>query len=461
MKDLDLGKENIKKLLLTFCIPCVISMLINSVYNIVDQIFIGKGVGTFGNGATNVIFPLVLIFNGVAGLIGNGAAAGLSLKLGADQKDKAAKSVGQAITVTIITAIVLAIVSFILLPDIVMLFGCTENVYSYAIDYGRIIILGAPFMIFYSALANIIRADGSPRYSMNMLLIGAVINLVLDPVLIFGFHMGVKGGALATVIGQVVTAVMAAAYIRKFKSIRLTGEQFKIDSDIWNTLALGLSSFITQATVLVLFVFMNNVLTKFGAASKFGADIPLALYGVLQKINTLFISTVLGITIGAQPIIGYNYGAKKYSRVSECLKMIIVVNMIVGLLFNAMFFFFPRQLAGMFITAEDADYELFMEFAVLMCHSFLMVIALNALEMTCSTAIQALGKVKKATVLALLRQVLLLIPISLILAIPMKKGIYGILYAGAVSDSICFFISIALISTEFVLLKKQRVSIPS
>ncbi len=456
MKTLDLGKENIKKLLVTFCIPCVISMLINSVYNIVDQIFIGKGVGTYGNGATNVIFPLVLIFNGVAGLIGNGAAAGLSLKLGAGKKDDATKSVGQAITVTILTAIVLAIISYLFLPNIIMLFGCTENVYEYAIEYGRIIIIGAPFMIFYSALSNIIRADGSPKYSMNMLLIGAVINLVLDPIFIFVLNMGVKGGALATVIGQVVTAFIAAAYIKKFKSIDLDRQSFKLDSDVWSTIALGLSSFITQVTVLVLFVFMNNVLTKFGAASKFGADIPLALYGVMQKINTLFISTVLGITIGAQPIIGYNYGAKNYKRVSECLKIVISINMMVGVVFNAMFFFFPRQLAGMFISAGDANYELFMEFATLMCHSFLLVIALNALEITCSTSIQSLGKVKKATILALLRQVVLLIPISLILAIPFRKGIYGILYAGAISDSICFVIAIILIGSEFALLKKQE-----
>ncbi len=456
MNQLDLGKDNIKKLLLTFCIPCVISMLINSVYNIVDQIFIGKGVGTYGNGATNVIFPLVLIFNGVAGLIGNGAAAGVSLRLGEGRKEEAAKSVGQAIVMTVVFSVVLAAIAFAFLPVIVVMFGCTENIYQYAIDYGRIIILGAPFMIFYSALSNIIRADGSPQYSMNMLLIGAVINLVLDPVFIFGFHMGVRGGAWATVIGQVVTAVIAALYIRKFKSIDLTKDAFTLDSNVWKTLALGLSSFITQATVLVLFVFMNNVMTKFGAASKFGADIPLAVYGVMSKINTLFISTVLGITIGAQPIIGYNYGARQYKRVREILGMIITVNMIIGILFNAMFFFGSRQLAGMFITPGDASYDKFMEFAALMCHSFLLVMGLNALEMTCSTAIQALGKVQKATVLAFLRQIVLLIPISLILAIPMKKGIYGVLYAGAISDSICFVVAIFLIGSEFASLKKNE-----
>ncbi len=456
MKPLDLGKEKISKLLLTFCIPCVISMLINSIYNIVDQIFIGKGVGTLGNAATNVIFPLVILFNGVAGLVGNGAAASMSLRLGENKKEAAAKSVGQAITATVIASIVLALLSYIFLPTIVMLFGCTENVYPYAIEYGRIIIIGAPFMIFFSALSNIIRADGAPQYSMMMLIVGAIINLILDPLFIFGFHMGVRGGALATIIGQIVSAIIAFSYIRRMKSVKLTGKDYKLDAQVMTPLSLGLSSFITQATVLVLFVYMNNVMTRFGAQSKFGADIPLSVYGVLSKINSLFISTVLGITIGAQPILGFNYGAGKKERVKETLKTIITVNLCVGVVFNILFFFFPRQIAGLFISPSDQSYETFMEFAVLMCRSFLLVIALNALEMTGSVAIQSLGKVKKATALAFIRQIILLIPISLFLAVGMKKGIYGVLYAGVISDSICFVVAIFLIGSEFVLLSRKE-----
>ena len=249
MKSLDLGKEKINKLLISFSIPCVISMLINSIYNIVDQIFIGKGVGTLGNAATNVIFPLIIICNATASLIGNGAAANLSLKLGEGKKDEASKSIGQSIILTALASIVLSIISFIFLPKLVYLFGCTDNVYNYALDYGRIIVLGAPFMITYSALSNIIRADGSPKYSMIMLIVGAIINIILDPIFIFGFNMGVKGGALATVIGQVISFVIAIIYVKNVKSVKLSKESFKLDRNALKILSLGLSSFITQGTV--------------------------------------------------------------------------------------------------------------------------------------------------------------------------------------------------------------------
>lgn len=449
MKSLDLGKEKINKLLLAFSLPCVISMLINSIYNIVDQIFIGKGVGTYGNGATNVIFPLLIIFGAFSGLIGNGAAANLSLRLGEGKKDEASKCVGQSITMTFIVAIILSFIAYIALPKLVYLFGCTENIYKYAVDYGRIIILGSPFSIIYSALSNIIRADGSPQYSMKMLISGAIINLILDPIFIFTFDMGVKGGALATVIGQFISFIIALLYLRKFKSIKITKESLKLDKSIFKTMSLGLSSFITQGTVLVLFVFMNNMMTKFGAVSKFGADIPLSVYGVMSKVNSIFISTVLGISIGAQPIVGFNYGAGNELRVKETIKKVIITNFTVGLLINIVFVLFPRQIANVFIDSGDANYALFMEFAVLMCHSFLAVVCLNAFEMTGSILIQALGKVKKATALSFIRQIILLIPISILLSSVFEKGIYGLLYAGCVSDILCFIISIFIIGSEY------------
>ena len=341
MKELNLGKEKISKLILAFSLPCVISMLINSIYNIVDQIFIGKGVGTLGNASTNVIFPLIIIFNATAGLIGNGASANMSLKLGEGKKEEASKSIAQAIILTLIASIILFAISYIFLPQLVYMFGCTKNVYQYAIDYGRIIIIGAPFMITYSALSNIIRADGSPKYSMIMLVIGAIINIILDPIFIFIFDMGVKGGAIATVIGQVVSFVIALLYLKRIKSVKLTKNDFKLDKNIFRILSLGLSSFITQCTILVLFVFMNNIMTKYGAETKFGADIPLSVYGVISKINSLFISTVLGVSIGAQPIIGFNYGSGNELRVKETLKKVLQVNFIVGIIFNILFVLFP------------------------------------------------------------------------------------------------------------------------
>lgn len=458
MKELNLGKDKINKLILSFSIPCVISMLINSIYNIVDQIFIGKGVGTLGNAATNVIFPLIIIFNAVAGFIGNGAAANLSLKLGEKNKKAAAKSIGQAVSLTIILSIVISGIAYIFLPQLVYLFGCTESVYKYAVDYGRIIVIGAPFMLIYSSFSSIIRADGSPKYSMIMLVIGAIINIILDPIFIFGFDMGVKGGALATIIGQIVSFVIAIIYLFKIKSVKLTKNDFKLDKDVFRILALGISSFITQATILVLFIFMNNILTKLGANTKFGADIPLSVYGVISKINSLYISTVLGISIGSQPIIGFNYGAGNKFRVKETIRKVLIINFIIGIIFNLLFVLFPKQITGIFISSNDVSYNLFMEFAVLMCHSFLLVISLNALEMTTSIVIQSLGNVVKSTAVTFIRQIILLIPISLILAFVFNKGIYGVLYAGCIADVLCFIITIFIIKSEYKKLGKEVIN---
>ena len=449
MKSLNLEKDSINRLIIAYSIPCVISMLINSVYNIVDQIFIGKGVGTLGNAATNVIFPLVIMFNATAGLIGNGASANLSLRLGEKNHKEASQSIGNAITLTLIISIILAVLAFVFLPQLVYLFGCTESVYQYAVDYGRIIIIGAPFMIFYSSLSSIIRADGSPAYSMLMLIIGAIINIILDPIFIFYFDMGVKGGALATIIGQIVSFIIAVCYIRKIKSVKLTKENYKPSKSSLKIMALGLSSFITQSIILILFVFMNNVMRYFGGLSKFGSDIPLSAYGVVSKINSLFISTVLGTSIGAQPIIGFNYGAGNPKRVKETIKKVLLTNFIVGLFFNLLFILFPRQIAGIFISSSDENYALFMEFAVLMCHSFLLLSSLNALEMTTSISIQSLGKVKKSTLVTFIRQILLFIPIALILSFIFDKGIYGILYAGVIADVLCFIITIFILRSEY------------
>lgn len=449
MKKIDLGKDNINKLLLSFSIPCVISMLINSIYNIVDQIFIGKGVGTLGNAATNVIFPLVIIFNAVAGLIGNGAAANLSLKLGEGKKEEGGKIIGTSFILSILVSIILSILSYLFLSQLVYAFGCTEKVYQYAIDYGKIIIIGAPFMMTYSTLAQIIRADGSPKYSMILLVVGAILNIILDPIFIFSFNMGVKGGAIATVIGQLVSFLMAVLYLKKLKSVTIKKESFKLDKSIFRTLGLGLSSFITQMTVLTLFIFMNNMMTKYGAHTKYGSDIPLSVYGVISKLNSLYISTILGISIGAQPIIGFNYGAQKYDRVRETLKKVLMVNLMVGLTFNIIFYCFPKELVSIFISTKDPSYKLFIEFAILICHSFLMLIGLNFLEMTTSIVVQSLGNVKKATTVSFIRQIILFIPIACFLCITLNKGIKGVLQAGPIADGITFIIAIFIIASEY------------
>ena len=457
MKKNDLATEKINKLIISFAIPCVISMIINSIYNIVDQIFIGKGVGTLGNAATNVIFPLIILASAIAGLIGNGAAANFSLRLGEGNKDSAKKSVGEAITLSFIISLIFTLISFILLPKLLYFFGCTENVYNYAYNYGKIILIGMPFMIVYSVFSNIIRADGSPKYSMVMLILGAIINIILDPVFIFGFNLGVKGGAIATVIGQIVSFIIAIIYLKKFKTIKLEHDDFKISKNILKILSLGLSSFITQLTILVLFVFMNNIMTKFGAKSVYGADIPLSVYGVLSKINSIYVSIILGVSIGVQPIIGFNFGAGNINRVKEVLKKVIILNFLIGIIFNIILYCFPKEIVSIFITSSDANYDLFMEFAVLMCKTFFMVCALNAVEMTTSIVIQSLGHVKKATAVSFIRQIILLIPISLLLCITFNKGIYGVLDAGRISDSITFVIALVIYISEYKGLSKIKV----
>lgn len=444
MKKLDLGKENITKLLLMFAIPCVISMLINSIYNIVDQIFIGQGVGLLGNGATNVIFPLVLLFGAIAGLLGNGCAANISLRLGEGKKEEASKSVGSTITATILFSIIISVIIFIFLPQIINFFGCTPNVYKYALSYGRIIVIGAPALIIYTALSSIIRADGSPQYSMFFLVIGAIINVILDAIFILGFKWGVEGGALATIIGQYISTVIALLYLRKFKNFDLKLKDYKINKSIIKVMLYGLSSFVTQITVLVLFVFMNNMLTKYGAMTKFGEDIPLSAYGIMSKINSLMISAILGIAIGAQPIIGFNYGAGNKERVKEALKKIYFINLIIGIIFNLLYLLFPKQLVSIF---GSGDNPLYIEFSIKLFRTFLMINFINAFEMTTSIVVQSLGNAKKAAACTFIRQIILFIPLAILLS--NIFGLNGILYAGPIADSLCFIIVLLIFLSEY------------
>ena len=456
MKKIDLGKDNINKLLLSFSIPCIISMLINSVYNIVDQIFIGKGVGTLGNAATNVIFPLIILCSATASLIGNGAAANLSLRLGEGDKKKASNGVGTSIFMLFVSSITLLILGQLLLPILVKVFGCTDNVYNYAISYGRVILMGIPFMIIYSGLSPIIRADGSPKHSMLLLVVGAIINLILDPIFIFGFNMGVQGGALATILGQAVSFVIAILYIRKLKSVSVSKSDVKLNSETTKVLALGISSFITQMTVLAVFVVMNNLMTKYGATSKYGADIPLSVYGVLSKINSIYISTILGIAIGAQPIIGFNYGAHKYDRVKEVLRKVVTIGLIAGITYNVLLLLFPRAVASLFIMKDDPSYDLFMEFAVKFARTFFIIVGINSFEMSTSISVQSLGNVKKATILSFTRQIILFIPLSIILCHVM--GVEGALVAEPIADILCFILAISIFLSEYKKLSNTTIN---
>ena len=455
MRRIDLGKDDINKLLFSFSLPCIISMLINSIYNIVDQIFIGQGVGTLGNAATNVIFPIIILCSATASLIGNGTAANLSLRLGEGDKESAARGVGTSLFLLFTSSIILLVLGQALLPILVKLFGCTPNVYNYAISYGRIILLGVPFMIMYSGLSSIIRADGSPKYSMSFLVMGAIINLILDPIFIFGFKMGVQGGALATIIGQAVSFIIAISYIRKIKSVKVTKKDIRINSETTKVLGLGLSSFVTQMTVLAVFVVMNNLMTKYGEASKYGADIPLSVYGVLSKINSIYISSILGVAVGAQPIIGFNYGAHNYDRVKETMKKVVMIGFTVGIIYNILIFTFPDIIASLFIKKNDPSYDLFIEFAVKFARIFFVIVGINSFEMSTSISVQSLGNVKKAALLSFSRQIILFIPLAIILCHIM--GINGALIAEPIADILCFILANYIFISEYKKLSANSV----
>ena len=284
-----LGKEKIGKLIKKFSIPCIISLLVNSLYNIVDQIFIGRGVGYLGNGATNVVFPIVIIGLAFSLMLGDGTSAYLSLKLGEKKKEEAKKGVGNGIILSVIVSVIFCAITLIFLSQLLNLFGCTDNLREYAITYGRIIAIGLPFSMIGTTLNSIIRADGTPKYAMFSMVLGAILNIILDPIFIFKFNRGVSGAAEATIISQFITFILNIFYIKKFKSITIKLQDFKMK---FNTLkrvtSLGISSF--------------------------GSEIPITVLGIVMKISQILNSIIIGISAGSQPIFGYNYGAKKFDR---------------------------------------------------------------------------------------------------------------------------------------------------
>ena len=362
MKQLDLGTEKIGKLLRTFAIPCIISLVVNALYNIVDQIFIGWGVGYLGNGATNVIFPITVICMAFALMFGDGASAYLSLKLGEKKKKDAEKGVCNAIIAAVVISIVLCAIILIFLPNLVTVFGGTDALKQYALDYGYVIAIGIPFMMIGTTLNSIIRADGSPKYAMISMIVGAILNIILDPIMIFVLGLGVKGAALATIISQFVNFLINIIYLKKFKSIKITKESFKPSFKVIRTIAmLGISSFITQMAVVIVVTVQNTLYNTYGVNSKFGAEIPITVHGIVMKINMILTSIIIGISAGSQPIVGFNYGAKKYDRVKKTLKMVLILSVTVSLISFILFQTIPETLIGIFGSGD----EVYNEFACL------------------------------------------------------------------------------------------------
>lgn len=438
-----LGTEKIIKLIRKFAIPSIISLVVNSLYNIVDQIFIGWGVGYLGNGATNIIFPLTVICLAFALMFGDGASSYLSLKLGEKKKKEASKGVGNTIIVSIIISVVFCIISLIFMPQILNIFGCTDALRDYAMKYGYIIAIGLPFTMIGVTLNSIIRADGSPSYAMTSMIAGAILNIILDPIFIFVFNMGVEGAAIATVISQILTFIINVLYLRKVKTINLSKEDFKIKLNIITKIALlGVSSFITQTSIVVVIAVQNNLLKKYGATSEFGTEIPITVLGIVMKINQILNSIIIGISVGTQPIIGYNYGAGKFDRVKKTLKVGLCINIIVGIIAFILFQTIPDKLISIFGSGDSS----YMEFACLTFRIYLLLCVCNGVQISSGIFFQAIGKSIKSAVLSLSRQIAILIPAFFILG--NIFGLKGILYAGPFADGIAFIIAVILLIFE-------------
>lgn len=444
-----LGTQPIGRLMARFAVPCIISLVVNALYNIVDQIFIGWGVGYLGNGATNVVFPLTVIALAFALLIGDGGAAWFSLKLGAGERDKAQKGVANALTLLIIAGVAIFALTSILLRPLCQLFGATEVIMPYALEYGGIITIGLPFVIIGTGLNSIIRADGSPKYAMFSMILGAVINTILDPVFIFVFDMGVQGAAIATVIGQVASFAVSVAYLPRFKNLRITRKDMRLNRrTTGRVLSLGVSSFINQAAITVVMGVTNNMLIYYGAQSVYGAEIPLTALGIVMKVNQIMIAVLIGIATGAQPIIGYNYGAGNRARVMKTYKIAVIAASAFSVACFLCFTLLPEQIVLLFGSGE----ALYMEFAVKCFRIFLCLCAFTGFQKVSAIFLQSIGRPVQSAAISLARQVICLVPAAIIL--PLFLGVEGVLWAGPLADGLALVLTVVIMIVELRRLKK-------
>lgn len=445
-----LGTDPILSLLKKFSVPTALTLMVNYLYNIVDQIFVGQSVGIEGIAATNVAFPFSTICVSVALLIGDGCAANTSLSLGRGEKDYADRGFGNSFLLLILFSLFILIFGNIFLEQLVTLFGATETVFESSMIYSRIILLGLPFMIINVSFTAIIRADGNPKYTMKCMMTGALINVILDPVFIFGFNMGVKGAAIATILGQFIAGFLCLAYIPKFKSITFKKAYMKLSGKVCKTiLSLGISSFFTQIATAALQIIMNNLMKIHGAATIYGSDIALSCYGMMMKIYQIAHAMLVGLSSGTQPINGFNYGAKQYDRVKTTYKYAFIFSFIISTGWFIVYMVFPSQIAYLFVN----DSPMYQEFAKVCFRSYMLVFFIYGMPMVTSSFFQAIGKPSKALLLSLSRQAFFLIPLSLILS--SKFGLKGALFSAPIADTLTFIVALSLIIYEFKLWKKN------
>lgn len=439
-----LETEPIGRLIRRYSIPTALTLMVNYLYNIVDQIFVGQGVGVTGMAATNVAFPLTIVTIALALMIGDGCAANMSLCLGRRQQEEADRTASHTVTLLVAAGVFLAVAGSLFARQIVLLFGATETAFQASLDYTRIIVWGLPFLLFSSALTAIIRADGNPKYTMKCMILGAVINTVLDPVFIFGLHMGVGGAAIATVIGQVAAGGLCLVYLRRLQSVRirrawlrptaaLTGRIFK----------LGIPSFLTQIMTAAVQVTMNNLMTRYGAQTAYGGDVALSVYGMVMKVYQIAHAMFVGVSSATQPINGYNFGANHYARVQKTFHIASLIAVGISVVWFLIFMVFPRQIASCFVS----DNALYLDCAQHCFRLYMLAFFLYGLHMTSASFFQGIGRPGKSLLIPLARQGCFLIPLALLLS--RSFGLDGALLAAPIADALAFLLCLLLARWEF------------
>lgn len=446
-----LGTERIGKLMRQYAIPCIISLLVGALYNIVDQIFIANAsyLGSYGNAANTVVFPLTVVALAIAVMVGDGCCAFVSMALGRKESNKAKRSVGNAVVLTVAGSVILTALYLIFANQIIAMFGGTvnEETFRHSQEYFFYITLGIPFYMFGQAMNPVIRADGNPKFAMASTLAGAVINIILDPIFIFCFKWGMMDAAVATVIGQVVTAILAVWYIVHMKTVKPSRKDFALQWNICGRmLLLGITSFLSQISLVAAMAAINNMLRKYGAQDPIFkqeqyAQIPMAVVGIVMKFFQIVISIVVGMAAGCIPIIGYNMGAEKKLRVKELFTKLLVAEALVGAVALVLAEGFPHQLIAIFGAKNESVY--YTEFAIKAFRIYLCMMILACVNKACFIFLQAVGKALSSTMLSMFREVVFGVGFALLL--PVFFGLDGVLYSMPVSDILTFIISAIII----------------
>ncbi len=443
-----LETERINKLLRSFAVPSIISMLVSALYNIVDQFFIGQTVGELGNAATNIAFPLSTSCTAIALLFGIGGASAFNIALGERNEKKAAQYMGNAVMMLVLLGVFLCFVTQLFLEPMLCFFGSPDDVLPYAMTYTRITSFGFPFLVLSIGGGHLIRADGRPSVTMLCNLTGAVLNTILDALFVFELGWEMKGAALATVIGQFASACMAVWFLAHCKTAKLKRANLRLkQGDVKRVMSLGIAPFSNQISMMVVQIVMNKSLKYYGSLSVYGESIPIACSGIISKVNMLFMSFVIGISQGLQPIASFNYGARHYKRVKEAYMKAVGCGAILALTAFLCFQLFPRQIISVFGDGTDAYFE----FAENYFHIFLFFTFVNFLQPISSNFFTAIGKPKVGSFLALTRQIIFLLP--LIILLPLFVGIDGIMYAGPVADGLAAVVVAIMVIQE---LRKEK-----